>query len=155
MIGQRLKELRKRSGLSVRAVARAIGRPPSTYSTYEDAFKKPRLPIDLAHALAGVFKDRGIDEAEVLSLAGVSRDILERGLTRPPGQPTPIAPDMAHAVAGILYEALIKADIRTSGADFGDLLLAIAGETQRRTDGALDESEIRRMTRVAIASRKV
>ena len=60
-ISAALKALRERAGLSVREVARAIGlgESYSTYATYERAFKKPFLPMDLAQKLSKALAGRG------------------------------------------------------------------------------------------------
>lgn len=66
-----LKRLRERSKMSVREVAAALGKPTSTYASYEDKFKKPYLPLDLINALVPIFDAKGIPPEEVLALAGV------------------------------------------------------------------------------------
>lgn len=75
-IPDRLKELRTRAGLSVRATAEALGMPATTYQAYEDRakFKKPMLPLDLARRIAAVFQESGLDKADVLALAGLDED---------------------------------------------------------------------------------
>lgn len=67
----KLKTLRNRAGLSVRAVGASIGMPPTTYASYEDKFKKPFIPVELAKKLAEVFAPRGVGKDEVLALAGI------------------------------------------------------------------------------------
>lgn len=71
---ERLKELRLRAGLTVRALADALGMPFSTYAAYEDPkkFKKPILPIDLTKKIAVEFARHGISESETMALAGVT-----------------------------------------------------------------------------------
>lgn len=66
-----LKRLRERAKMSVREMAEALRKPPSTYASYEDKFKKPYLPLDLAHALVPILVPKGIAEAEILTLAGL------------------------------------------------------------------------------------
>jgi len=66
-----LKRLRERAGLSVREVASAIGRPTSTYASYENKYKKRFLPADLILALLPVFGARGVDGAELKALSGL------------------------------------------------------------------------------------
>lgn len=66
-----LKRLRERAKMSVREVAEALGRPPSTYASYEDKYKKPLLPLELVHALVPIFQARGIPAEDVLTLAGI------------------------------------------------------------------------------------
>lgn len=66
-----LKRLRERTGLSVREVAAAIGKPHTTYSHYESsAYKKPFLPGELVEALIPVFEARGVAPRELRALAG-------------------------------------------------------------------------------------
>ncbi|WP_119461827.1 LexA family transcriptional regulator [Rhodospirillaceae bacterium SYSU D60014] len=68
---RRLKALREQSGLSMRSVAEALGWALTRYQHYEDRYKRPFLPADLAYALAEIFKAEGIDPASVLELAGI------------------------------------------------------------------------------------
>ena len=71
-ISRRLKQLRQRAGLSIREVAHALGMEHgSSYQHYEDRFRKPLLPLDLAQRLAPIFGARGVDPAELFALAGV------------------------------------------------------------------------------------
>ena len=65
-----LKRLRARAGMSVRAIAEAIDRRPSSYQFYEDEFKKEYLPRELVLALAPVLESRGVSRSEVMALAG-------------------------------------------------------------------------------------
>lgn len=67
-----LKRLRVKAKMSVREVADALDRPPSTYASYEDKFKKPFLPLDLVHALVPVFEPKGVSRAELMALGGVT-----------------------------------------------------------------------------------
>lgn len=74
-----LKRLRERSGLSIREVASAIERPASTYASYEDKYRKPYLPLELAKQLEAVLVGRGepaITSNDVLALAGVTRALF-------------------------------------------------------------------------------
>lgn len=57
--------------MSVREVAEKLGRPASTYASYEDKFKKPFLPLELVNALVPIFAEKGISKPEVMKLAGV------------------------------------------------------------------------------------
>ncbi len=71
-----LKRLRNQAGLSVRAVAAGIGCPPSTYASYEDKFKKLRLPLELVERLVPVLTPHGVAAAALYELAGVAIDQL-------------------------------------------------------------------------------
>ena len=71
-VARRLKQIRTRAGLSIRQVAQALGMEHgSSYQHYEDRFKKPLLPLDLILRLVPIFGPRGVDAAELFSLAGV------------------------------------------------------------------------------------
>lgn len=54
-------------------MAAALGKPASSYAAYEDPkkFKKPILPLQLAKQVAEVLGERGVDQADVMALAGV------------------------------------------------------------------------------------
>lgn len=84
-VAQALKAMREKAGLSVRAVAEALDRPASTYASYEDKFKKPFLPVDLARALIPIFEPKGISRHEILALAGLDME-------PPPRRPAPSPP---------------------------------------------------------------
>jgi phage repressor protein C with HTH and peptisase S24 domain len=73
-----LKRLRERTGLSVREVAAKLGRPGSSYASYEDKYKKPFLPVDLIKLLIPVFAPYGIAESELWALAGVEKGVDNR-----------------------------------------------------------------------------
>jgi SOS-response transcriptional repressor LexA len=78
---RRLKMLRERAGLSMRAVSEALGWTLTRYQHYEDRFRRNYLPIELANQLADLFAQRGIPRSDVEALAGI-------GLTashEPPG----------------------------------------------------------------------
>jgi Predicted transcriptional regulator len=66
-----LKALRKRTPLTVREVAKQLGKPASSYSFYEDEYKKQHLPFELVRALMPIFEPYGITQAELLHLAGI------------------------------------------------------------------------------------
>lgn len=69
-VAARLKAIRERAGLSIRATARALGVESSTYNHYERRYKKPFLPRDFAEDVAAVFAHYGIPAEDVLALAG-------------------------------------------------------------------------------------
>jgi phage repressor protein C with HTH and peptisase S24 domain len=71
-VRRRLRALRVRAGLSAPKLAERLGKPHSTYKSYEDRYKKKHLPMDLAQLLAKALSGLGeppITRAEVLSLA--------------------------------------------------------------------------------------
>lgn len=55
-------------------MADLLGMNHSTYAAYEDAkkYKKPILPLDLAKRIAAVLESHGIEQHEVLQLAGLT-----------------------------------------------------------------------------------
>ncbi|MGH7075447.1 MAG: XRE family transcriptional regulator, partial [Stellaceae bacterium] len=71
-VSRRLKEIRRRAGLSIREVAEALGMEHgSSYQHYEDRYRKPLLPLDLVQKLMPIFARAGADPAELYALAGV------------------------------------------------------------------------------------
>jgi transcriptional regulator with XRE-family HTH domain len=71
-VSRRLKEIRRRAGLSIREVAEALGMEHgSSYQHYEDRYRKPLLPLDLTQKLVPIFAKAGADPAELYALAGV------------------------------------------------------------------------------------
>lgn len=72
----KLKRLRNAANptLTVRKMAELLDVEPSSYAYYEDAkkFKKPILPFDLAKRISAILGERGVDPAEVMTLAGLS-----------------------------------------------------------------------------------
>jgi phage repressor protein C with HTH and peptisase S24 domain len=71
-VSRRLKEIRRRAGLSIREVAEALGMEHgSSYQHYEDRYRKPLLPLDLTQKLVPIFTRAGADPAALYALAGV------------------------------------------------------------------------------------
>jgi phage repressor protein C with HTH and peptisase S24 domain len=71
-VSRRLKEIRRRAGLSIREVAEALGMEHgSSYQHYEDRYRKPFLPLDLVQKLVPIFAKAGAPGAELYALAGV------------------------------------------------------------------------------------
>ena len=70
---ERLKAIRERSGLSIRAMAKKVGKSPSGYLHYEspDRFKDDILPMREAEAFADALAERGIARSEIMELAGM------------------------------------------------------------------------------------
>ncbi len=69
-VARRLKALREQSGLSMRAVADALGWTLTRYRHYEDRYKRAYLPVELARDLAELFGRHGVEPRQVLELAG-------------------------------------------------------------------------------------
>src|ERR1019366_7185007 len=90
---RRLKMLRERAGLSMRAVSEALGWTLTRYQHYEDRYRRNYLPLELARQLSDLFAQRGVPPADVLALAGVdvtAHGPANRGLfqARPLDQPS-------------------------------------------------------------------
>ncbi len=112
-----LKRLRNQAGLSVRAVAAGIGCPPSTYASYEDKFKKPRLPLELVERLVPVLAPHGVAAAALYELAGVAIDQLPA--TDSP-QPAPERPaEVGPEVLPVPPPAGLPRDIEVHGVALG------------------------------------
>lgn len=83
-VARRLKALREQTGLSMRAVADALGWTLTRYQHYEDRYKRAYLPVELARELAELFGRHGVEPRQVLELAGFHAG----GLPKPaPGWP--------------------------------------------------------------------
>jgi phage repressor protein C with HTH and peptisase S24 domain len=74
LAARRLKLLRERAGLSMRAVSEALGWTLTRYQHYEDRYRRAYLPLDLARLLANILAPRGVPAADVLALAGVDAE---------------------------------------------------------------------------------
>jgi SOS-response transcriptional repressor LexA len=70
-VARRLKALREETGLSMRAVADALGWTLTRYQHYEDRYKRAYLPVELARDLAELFGRHGVEPRQVLELAGL------------------------------------------------------------------------------------
>lgn len=78
-VGETLRALRRRAGLSAPQLARAAGMPSTTYKSYEDRFSKPHLPVTLTQRLAPILLGRGyppIGQHEIDQLAGLVTENL-------------------------------------------------------------------------------
>lgn len=75
---EKMRALRARSGLSMRAFAARLGDPLDTrYAYYEEKRFTGLLPIDAARRIAAALQPFGIEPSEVLALAGLSADEAE------------------------------------------------------------------------------
>jgi hypothetical protein len=120
-VGQRLKSLREQTGLSIRAVAEAIGfgDKHTSYGYYETAaYKKTELPIDLIRKLDPVFVKKGVIRNDLWNLAGVE----------PPAKIVDVAPIIGsrkipnpgrHTIVKVV--TIPELQIRLGGANGGDV----------------------------------
>jgi SOS-response transcriptional repressor LexA len=83
---RKLKALRERSGLSMRAVAESLDWALTRYQHYEDRYRRRFLPVELVRHLAALFAPHGIDPQTVLELAGIDGSGIGIGMASP-GQP--------------------------------------------------------------------
>src|SRR6202167_6438698 len=78
-VSRRLKEIRRRAGLSIREVADQLGMEHgSSYQHYEDRYRKPYMPLDFVRRLIPIFETGGVGATDVYALAGV--DAAQRPL---------------------------------------------------------------------------
>jgi len=98
---RRLKQLRERSGLSMRQVADALGWSLTRYQHYEDRYKRRWLPLDLTRQLGALFESRGIDPQELLALAGLEAPDLPAPRMGPASGPALNARDLVMAPPGL------------------------------------------------------
>jgi len=73
-IGLKLKELRERTGLSVRAFADEAKMNFGTYANWENRSKKPFLSMDMVSKFMPVYLAHGIERSEVLRLVGLEEE---------------------------------------------------------------------------------
>lgn len=75
---ERLRSLRARSGLSMRAFAAMLGSPlDKRYAYYEEKRFAGPLPVDAARRIAAALQPFGVDAVEIFKLAGLSQDQSE------------------------------------------------------------------------------
>ena len=91
---RRLKLLRERAGLSMRAVSEALGWTLTRYQHYEDRYRRNFLPMEFVNQVADLFVPRGISRAEIMDLAGVPREPMSND----PAAPQPPQPPHVHAM---------------------------------------------------------
>ena len=87
---RRLKMLRERAGLSMRAVSEALGWTLTRYQHYEDRYRRNYLPLELARQLSDLFAQRGVPPADVLALAGVETTPREPAAESPSAAAAPV-----------------------------------------------------------------
>lgn len=81
---ERMRALRTRSGLSMRAFAARLGSPlDRRYAYYEEKRFTGVLPIDAARRIASALQPFGIEPGEVLALAGLSPEEADAGPALP------------------------------------------------------------------------
>ncbi len=71
-IGDKLRALRERSGLSIGAVAKGAGYKTASgvQRFFESSYDPPALPLDIARKLADGFTNSSVSRAEIFALAG-------------------------------------------------------------------------------------
>lgn len=66
---RKLKDLRRKAGLSLREMASELGWGATRYQHYEDRYKKPFLPPEVVEAVWPVLQKRGVSAAELGKLS--------------------------------------------------------------------------------------
>lgn len=66
----KLKALRERVGLTIRAMAEELSMSPSSYIHYENIYKKQYFDREMVEKLVKPLTSRGVSRSEVLALAG-------------------------------------------------------------------------------------
>ncbi|POF29653.1 LexA family protein [Roseibium marinum] len=143
-VSRQLADLKNRSGLSIRAIARAMGyqNASSIQRYFSQDYSKPALPADFVAKLLPVLTGKGeqpVTREEVLALAPDSITDLEAALASPQAaRPLEIKGQVA---AGLWMEAgLFETDATRKATMAGDLrypneyqyLLQINGESLNR-----------------------
>jgi SOS-response transcriptional repressor LexA len=108
LAARRLKLLRERAGLSMRAVSEALGWTLTRYQHYEDRYRRAYLPLELARLLADILAPRGVPAADVLALAGLD--------TEPPRAATPPSPPAGFLPRPLEIPAIPVRDLPVMGA---------------------------------------
>jgi len=81
--GAALKRIRVETGLSVREMAKRLEMPQgSSYSYYENDYKKECLPVELAKKLIPIFRPFSIPPSRVLALAGIETQTISETLSQ-------------------------------------------------------------------------
>ena len=76
---EKMRSLRARSGLSMRAFAAQLGAPLDTrYAYYEEKRFTGPLPLDAARQIATALQPFGVEPRDVLELAGLSDNEAEK-----------------------------------------------------------------------------
>lgn len=118
---RRLKALRERAGLSIRALAHELGMSSSGYAHYEtpERFKDAYLPVDVAQRLGPVLQRHGVPAEDVYALTGApslgaapDRDPAPGGL-REEATPftlreTAVPPDAPHRALRAIFGATAR-----------------------------------------------
>lgn len=118
---EKMRALRARSGLSMRAFASRLGSPLDTrYAYYEEKRFTGPLPIDAARRIAAALMPFGVDPAEVLALAGLSADEAEAApaLAEPPIQYVRLDVALPNADALTrMFETMLEKELPPSRRD--------------------------------------
>lgn len=118
---EKMRSLRARSGLSMRAFAAQLGAPLGTrYAYYEEKRFTGPLPIDAARQIATALQPFGIEAREVLELAGLSDDEAESAASAVEPAMQYIRLDVALPNAAALtrmFETMLEEEVPTDRRD--------------------------------------
>jgi len=138
---ERMRALRARSRLSMRAFAARLGSPLDTrYAYYEEKRFTGLLPIDAARHIAAALQPFGVEPGEVMALAGLSPDEAEAGppIIADPGVQylrLDVALPNAHALTR-MFETMLEKDVPPTRRD------ALARNLALRLPAALQRASI-------------
>ncbi|MES2496968.1 MAG: hypothetical protein V4618_12710 [Pseudomonadota bacterium] len=136
---ERMRLLRARSGLSMRAFAAGLGSPLDTrYAYYEERRFTGLLPIDVARRIATALQPYGVEQREVLALAGLADDEIETEIAAQPPAVQYIRLDVALPSAEALtrmFETMLEDEIPAARRDAlaRTLALRLPAALQRAT----------------------
>lgn len=125
---ERLRSLRARSGLSMRAFAAMLGSPlDKRYAYYEEKRFSGPLPVDAARRIAAALQPFGVDAIEIFELAGLSQNQSEaEAVTEPEVQLVllPVALPNAAALTR-MFETLLEDQLPREQGDTLARMLAL------------------------------
>lgn len=118
---ERMRDLRARSGLSMRAFAARLGSPLDTrYAYYEEKRFVGLLPIDAARRIAAVLQPFGVAPRDVLALAGLSDEEADAQIVAASAPVQFVRLDVALPSADALarmFETMLEEEIPASRRD--------------------------------------
>ena len=155
-VGLKLKVLRERTGLSVRKFAELADMNFGTYSNWENRSKKQYLNMEVVEQLREVYLTHGVEEKDILALAGLTTSnenssVVELGGFNHPSQRRPIAGAVDQSLlteiltVALDYKQSLEVSEKRSipNDSFSHVISTLYGEFQ---GGVLSTSEIEKST---------
>lgn len=143
-VRDKLKALRIKAKMSIRAVSAALGLGETSYRYYESRdFKGSYIPMELARQLVELWGPRGVDSGEILALAGNVVEVPQHGagLRSPEAVPYLVADGSAEAgLIAMLAPTAKRADLWVmhsraldlAGILPGDMMVVDIGDAHAR-----------------------